>query len=296
MTSSVEERLYENSELVENALYGYLSNDDEDLKELFDSQKYSLFAGGKRIRPTLTLEFCRMFGGEDKCAIPFACAVEMVHTYSLIHDDLPCMDNDDMRRGKPTNHKVFGEAVALLAGDALLTGAFEVISSNPYCSPEVNCAAVNALASAAGGGGMIGGQIMDIHADNNPISFEELYKLQYLKTGSLIKVSAILGCLAAGIQITDERLGKVIKYANSIGFAFQITDDILDACGDENVIGKTVKTDSKHNKTTFLSFYSVKEAREYVKKLTDDAVSAISSIPLNDFPSDLAYYLCDREK
>lgn len=296
MINNIQDRLTDNCNIIENALHEYLSENDEDIIELINSQKYSLFAGGKRIRPTLTLEFCRMFGGDERKAVPFACAVEMIHTYSLIHDDLPCMDNDDLRRGKPTNHKVYGEAIALLAGDALLTGAFEVVSSNTSLPPEVVCSAISALASAAGGAGMIGGQVMDIHTDNNPISFEKLYKLQYLKTGSLFKASAILGCLAAGVAVSDEIINNVIKYTNNIGFAFQITDDILDFCGDEEIIGKTTKTDSKHNKTTFLSFYSVDKAEKYVQKLTDDAVAAISEIPKNEILTELAYYLCRRVK
>jgi len=296
MTNNILQKLNENARLVEVALHKYFTDEDKDLKILFDAQKYSLFAGGKRIRPTLTLEFCRMFGGEDMAAIPFACAVEMIHTYSLIHDDLPCMDNDDLRRGRPTNHKTFGEATALLAGDALLTGAFDVASSNPNVPPDVVCAAVNALANAAGGTGMIGGQVMDIFADNNPISFEKLYKLQYLKTTALIKVSAILGCLAANVPLLDKRMEAVIKYTNNLGFAYQITDDILDVNGDEAVLGKSTKTDAKHNKTTFLSFYNINDAEKYVKKLTDDAVGAVSVFPNNEFLSELAYYLCGREK
>ncbi|MBQ8439041.1 MAG: polyprenyl synthetase family protein, partial [Clostridia bacterium] len=183
--------MHRDATMTEDAMRKYYT-EDEDLKPLLDSERYSLFAGGKRIRPMLALEFCRMFGGEDEAALPFACAVEMIHTYSLIHDDLPCMDNDDMRRGKPTNHKVFGESTALLAGDALLTGAFEAAASNRAVDAEVAVKAVAYLANCAGRYGMVGGQIMDLEGEHKKLSLDELLKLHSLKTGALISAAAVM--------------------------------------------------------------------------------------------------------
>ena len=172
MTEEVLELLmHRNATMTEDALRQCYT-EDEDIASLLNSERYSLFAGGKRIRPTLTLEFCRLFGGEDTAALPFACAVEMIHTYSLIHDDLPCMDNDDLRRGKPTNHKVFGESTALLAGDSLLTGAFEVAASNTAAGAQTCAMAVAYLASCAGRYGMVGGQIMDLEGEKRRLTLD----------------------------------------------------------------------------------------------------------------------------
>ena len=194
--------LNRNATVTENALRKiYLP--DEDISNLLQSEQYSLFAGGKRIRPTLTLEFCKLFGGEEEAAIPFACAVEMIHTYSLIHDDLPCMDNDDLRRGKPTNHKVYGETMALLAGDSLLTGAFEVAASNAVAGAEASAMAVAYLAGCAGRYGMIGGQVMDIEGEKQTFTPDRLLKLHSMKTGALINAACVMGALAAGIRVDD---------------------------------------------------------------------------------------------
>ena len=184
MTSEVLELLmHKDATLTEAALKQYYS-EDPDIQNLLNAEQYSLFAGGKRIRPLLTLGFCRLFGGDDAAALPFACAVEMIHTYSLIHDDLPCMDDDDLRRGKPTNHKVFGEATALLAGDALLTGAFEAAASNTVAGAEASAKAVAYLANCAGRYGMIGGQIMDLEGEGRKLTLDELLKLHSMKTGA----------------------------------------------------------------------------------------------------------------
>mgnify|MGYP002518631643 CR=1 FL=1 len=186
MTGEILELLmHRNAVLTEDALRSYYT-DDEDLKILLDAERYSLFAGGKRIRPMLTIEFCRLFGGDEAAALPFACAVEMIHTYSLIHDDLPCMDDDDLRRGKPCNHKVFGEGMAVLAGDALLTGAFEAAATNMEAGPEISAMAVAYLAGCAGRYGMIGGQVVDIESEGKEIELSELKYLHLLKTGAII--------------------------------------------------------------------------------------------------------------
>ncbi len=284
-----------NATMTEHFLHGVYA-EDPDLKVLLDAEQYSLFAGGKRIRPTLVLEFCRLFGGRDEAALPFAAAVEMIHTYSLIHDDLPCMDNDDLRRGKPTNHKVFGEAIALLAGDALLTGAFEVASTNTAVTPEIAAMATAYLAANAGRYGMIGGQVMDIAGEHRKLSAEELLKLHSLKTGALINASCVLGALAAGISPGDSAMEKVVLYAEKIGLAFQIVDDLLDQTGDEKLLGKKTGADKEHEKNTFLSFYTIEEAQFYADRLTAEAIDAIRSFEESETLVSLAKWLATRKK
>ena len=287
--------LHRNATLTENALREYYT-DDPDLQVLLDAERYSLFAGGKRIRPTLTLEFCRLFGGEEAAALPFACAVEMVHTYSLIHDDLPCMDNDDLRRGKPTNHKVFGEGVAVLAGDALLTGAFEAAATNTAAGAETSAMAVAYLAGCAGRYGMIGGQIMDIEGEKRKLSQDEVFRLQSLKTGALISAASVMGALAAGVRTDDPAMERVVRYAENIGLVFQIVDDLLDRHGDEATLGKRVHVDEKHHKNTFLSFCTEEEAWLYAERLTADACRAIRLYPSSEILVSLAEWLLKREK
>ncbi len=287
--------LHRNAVMTENALRKIYA-EDEDLKVLLDSERYSLFAGGKRIRPTLTLEFCRMLGGEDEAALPFACAVEMIHTYSLIHDDLPCMDDDDMRRGKPTNHKVFGESTALLAGDALLTGAFEVAASNTEAGADCSAKAVAYLASCAGRYGMIGGQIMDLEGEKKKLTLDQLLKLHSMKTGALINAAAVMGALAAGVSFHDRCMEAVVTYAENIGLAFQIVDDILDHTGDSAVLGKNVGMDAERQKNTFLSFYTVEEAQFYADRVTQDAIRAIRRYPNSDALCSIAEWLATRKK
>lgn len=296
MTGEVLELLlHRNATVTEHALRQYYT-DDPDVQLLLDAEQYSLFAGGKRIRPTLVLEFCKLFGGDEVAALPFACAVEMVHTYSLIHDDLPCMDNDDLRRGKPTNHKVFGEGVAVLAGDALLTGAFEVAATNSYAGAEISAMAVAYLAGCAGRYGMIGGQIMDIEGEKRALSQDEILRLHSLKTGALISASAVLGALAAGVRMDDPAMESVIKYAENIGLVFQIVDDILDRKGDEAVLGKRVGMDAERHKNTFLSFCTVEEAGFYAERLTAEACQAIRRYPASEVLISLAEWLLKREK
>lgn len=287
--------LHRNATLTENALREYYT-DDPDLQVLLDAERYSLFAGGKRIRPTLTLEFCRLFGGEEAAALPFACAVEMVHTYSLIHDDLPCMDNDDLRRGKPTNHKVFGEGVAVLAGDALLTGAFEAAATNTAAGAETSAMAVAYLAGCAGRYGMIGGQIMDIEGEKRKLSQDEVFRLQSLKTGALISAASVMGALAAGVRTDDPAMERVVRYAENIGLVFQIVDDLLDRRGDEVTLGKRVHVDEEHHKNTFLSFCTEEEAWLYAERLTADACRAIRLYPSSEILVSLAEWLLKREK
>ena len=290
-----EDILATNAALVEAQLARYLSQSDVDFEAVLAAERYSLLGGGKRIRPTLVLEFCRMMGGSDRAALPFAAAVEMVHTYSLIHDDLPCMDDDDLRRGRPTCHKQFGEATALLAGDALLTRAFGVIAANTEVSAESACAAVRLLSAAAGSFGMIGGQIMDLAGEGAHLSKEALCKLHAHKTGALIRVSALLGCLAAGLPEDDERTRAAARFADGIGLAFQIVDDVLDATSDTTTLGKTVGSDERADKTTFLTYDTVEEALEQAAQLTEQAKSAIAGLPSAERLLCLADHLAQRK-
>ncbi len=294
----IEKRLKDNSEAVELALEEYFSRRSASgaLGHIIDAQKYSLLGGGKRIRPFLTNEVCRILGGESEASMPLAIAVEMIHTYSLIHDDLPCMDDDDIRRGKPSNHKAFGEGTAVLAGDALLTNAFEAA-----CEAKIGhtalVSAIAHIARAAGDGGMIGGQITDILGEGKTLSCDELLVLHALKTGRMIRLSAALGALAAGYCEDSEEYRAVCGYADKIGLVFQIIDDILDVTGDEATVGKTLSSDSEKQKTTFLSFYSIDEARRYAERLTDEAVEQVNAVLGEDgVLSALAYYLLTREK
>jgi geranylgeranyl diphosphate synthase type II len=289
----VNERLAANAALVEATLADMLAEEDTDFSAELAAERYSLFSRAKRIRPTLVLEFCRLFGGKDRAALPFAAAVEMIHTYSLIHDDLPCMDDDDLRRGKPTCHEAFGESTALLAGDGLLTRAFGAVAAAPV-SGETIRAAVAALSRAAGAFGMIGGQVMDLAGEGKKIPLEKLLKLHAHKTGALISVSAELGCLAAGLSPDDDRLLAAKTFARGIGLAFQIVDDVLDATSDEQTLGKSVGSDKRDEKTTFLSYFSVEEARQYAARVTHEAKTSIAQIVGSEFLCDLADALVMR--
>ncbi|MBE6583053.1 MAG: polyprenyl synthetase family protein [Ruminococcaceae bacterium] len=272
----------ENAELIGSAIDEYLSGSIDEISVLTDSMKYSASSGGKRIRPFLTLEVAKMFGGKKEAALPYACAIEMIHTYSLIHDDLPCMDNDDIRRGKPTNHIVFGEANALLAGDALLTKAFEVAAMNEHVSSDNKVAATILLAQNSGADGMIGGQVLDLAGEKERLSEKTHLMMNRMKTGCLIRTAALLGCLSSGYGEGTDEYADVKKYAENIGLAFQIEDDILDY-GTED------------NKTTFLSFMSVDEAKAKIDELTGEAISVISKYEGSETLTQFARYLSNRE-
>lgn len=291
----IRERLAENAALTEAALAEYLSEQDVDFAEELEAERYSLLARAKRIRPTLVLEFCRLFGGKDAQALPFACAVEMIHTYSLIHDDLPCMDNDDLRRGRPTCHKVYGEATALLAGDGLLTRAFGVLASNTAVDAACVQAAVAALSRAAGSFGMIGGQVMDLAGEKKQLSLEALKKLHANKTGAMIAVSAKLGCLAAGVPEGDARMEAALTFAKGIGLVFQIVDDVLDVIADANELGKPIGSDAENQKTTFLTYYTTAEALAMADEITQTAKAALDGIPGAEALLELADYLVSRK-
>ena len=290
----IRERLAQNAALVDATLAEIFSKNDADFEAVLSAEKYSLFSRAKRIRPTLVLEFCRLFGGKDEAALPFAAAVEMVHTYSLIHDDLPAMDDDDLRRGRPSCHKAYDEATAILAGDALLTRAFGVLASNTFVSNRAVRSAVSALSRAAGDFGMIGGQIMDLAGEERVLTLKELRKLHANKTGAMIAVSAELGCLAAGLPSDDFRVISARRFAEEIGLAFQIVDDVLDATSDTQTLGKSVGSDQKEKKTTFLSYYSPGEAMTVASDLTQRAKEELKEIVGADVLLALADYLIRR--
>lgn len=279
MMNRILEELTNNSLIIENELNKYLTRTDHQYGVLYDAMRYGVLGSGKRIRPFLTMEFNRLYGGCDKTALPFACAVELIHTYSLIHDDLPCMDNDDYRRGRLAAHKQFGEASALLAGDALLTYAFEVASSNPYATPEMSLDAVRILASGAGAEGMIGGQQLDLIGEKVSFDYDILLRMNMLKTGRLIRTACLLGCIAAGRKDTK----KAEYYADRIGLVFQIIDDILDE-------------DQEDDKTTFLSFMSRDKAKKTARELTIEACEIFADEEGSELLKLLAVYLLNREK
>lgn len=283
--------------MINNALEEYLDasrfgNEAEGCLVMLEAMRYSLQNGGKRIRPVLTLEFCELCGGEPSSALAFACALEMVHTYSLIHDDLPCMDNDDMRRGKPSSHIKFGQANALLAGDALLTLAFETVAGAPLPADSI-AKACAVLARAAGMRGMIAGQVMDIANEGRSASLEGIKMTDRLKTGAMIIAAGELGCIAAGA--CDSSLAAAREYCEDIGLAFQIVDDILDVTSSNDVLGKPVGSDSENNKSTYVSLLGLEQSRRLAFELSERAVNAVSRCGENvGFLSELARVLCTR--
>lgn len=259
-------------------------------RELYQAMRYSLLAGGKRIRPMLVLEFCRICGGEWENAIPFAAAIEMVHTYSLIHDDLPCMDDDDYRRGRLTNHKVFGEANAVLAGDALLTAAFET-ASNAEAEPWTIVRIVRILSEAAGEKGMVGGQVLDLAGEHIRLDAEAIHTIHALKTGALISAACRMGAAAAGAG--NRQIQAAQEYAEALGLAFQLRDDMLDVLGDAEKMGKATGMDGSKN--TFVSLYGVGECAKMIERYTDKAISALAEFTDTDFLAELARRLALRE-
>ncbi len=258
---------------------------------LFEAMRYSLLAGGKRLRPVLTQAFCELCGGRADDALPFGAAIEMVHTYSLIHDDLPCMDNDDYRRGKLTNHRVYGEAKAVLAGDALLTAAFSQLASAKL-PPERIVEAVRVLSLCAGELGMVGGQVLDMEAETRECTEREVYDIQSRKTGALISAACQLGVIAAGG--TKEQQEAASAYADALGLAFQIEDDILDVVGDARKLGKAVGVDGEKN--TFVRLYGIEQCRAMAEAETEKAVAALSAFEHSQFLTELARSLVSRDR
>ncbi len=272
----------------ETALDSYLKGYEN--SPVVEAMRYSTLGGGKRVRACLVLSSCVMLGGDASSAIPYAAAIEMIHAYSLIHDDLPCMDDDDLRRGKPSCHKQFGESVAVLAGDALLTKAFEVIAQHGKNEPV---RAVLAVAKAAGCCGMVRGQELDIDAEGKDITEAELVDIHTHKTGALMKVCATLGAIAAGAD--PQKTAAVERYAQDIGLVFQVVDDILDCVSTTETLGKQVGSDSGNEKKTFVDLYGIGKAREYAIKINDRAKAAIIGFGQNaDYLIDFADSLLKR--
>lgn len=268
--------------VIENKLNELLPESGERYSSAVNAMRYSLLSGGKRIRPILLLEFYSLFGGRAEGALNFAAAIEMIHTYSLIHDDLPCMDNDDMRRGKPSCHKAFGYDTALLAGDALLTHAFFAAANAADIPPERVSRAISVLAQKAGIYGMVGGQVMDLDFEKNGANGEELTAMYIKKTSCLLEAAAMCGAVLAGAD--EETVKKTEEYAENLGLAFQITDDILDCTADEKTLGKPIGSDKKNGKTTFVTLFGLDGAKQKAALLTKKAEDI-----LNGFSGDTSY-------
>ena len=294
MNPGIETKLKETADIIEKALINYLGAEYAGGSVVADAMRYSTLGGGKRIRAFLVLEFCRMFGGDEKSAIPFACALECVHAYSLIHDDLPCMDDDDMRRGKPSCHVKFGYAEALLAGDGLLTAAFDILSSNESVSDKSVRLAVKALAHEAGAVGMVGGQAFDMAKDVD--SYDDLKKIYIGKTSALIEAACLLGYYAATDKVNEAVIADIHTYAENLGIAFQIHDDILDVKSDAETLGKPIGSDDRNGKKTSLKFFTLDEAEAEEERLTKEAIGAISTYENSETAVELAGWLMTRMK
>lgn len=268
----------ERREQIENRLAQLCHVSEIPQKRLLESMNYSLMAGGKRIRPILAMEFCSACGDDPSRALDIGCAVEMLHTYSLIHDDMPCMDNDDLRRGKPTNHKVYGEWLAMLAGDALQAEAFYTVANCGLHSSQI-MEAVKVLSHAAGHRGICGGQLLDLDGEGKERTASELFTTHGMKTAALIEAACELGCIAADADMYYREAAR--RYGQALGLAFQIRDDILDYEGSSETLGKTVGKDEKSGKFTFVNLYGIQECRELVKRSTEEAIGIAADSFMN---------------
>ncbi len=277
--------------IIENRLIQLLPRCANGQDEVVEAMRYSISNGGKRLRPVLCLEFAKACGADRYDALDFACAVEFVHTYSLIHDDLPCMDNDDMRRGKPSCHKQFGEAVALLAGDALLTQAFQILSGSSLDDSKI-ASACALLAQNSGVSGMVGGQVIDLKYESQTPDMKQILAVHRLKTGALIAAACLLGCIAAGAD--ENKIAAASAYAYNLGVAFQIKDDILDVTASTDELGKPAGSDAQNNKTTYVTLRGVENAQNDVEKLTESAVARLDEFENTEFLKTLSYYLVNR--
>ena len=271
----VEDLLKKRAELVEKNLLNELKKTSVLNKKLSDAMEYSLMSGGKRLRPILLMAAADAVGGDGEKYLPVACAIEMIHTYSLIHDDLPAMDNDDYRHGKLTNHKVFGDAAAILAGDALLTLAFETITRQENIEPKILIKIVREISSAAGMSGMVGGQMLDLESENKKIDLSTLRKMDLGKTGALFEAAVRSGAILAGAD--EQKLSDLTRYAENFGLAFQITDDILDVIGNENNLGKPVGSDAKNHKSTYVTLTSLDVSKLLAAEAVTHAIDALKS-------------------
>ncbi len=287
------------AEAAEDVVIRFLPDVEGLQSSIFDAMQYSVTAGGKRLRPILMNETFTLFGGEGDVIEPFMAAIELIHTYSLVHDDLPAMDNDSLRRGKPTTHAVYGEAMGVLAGDALLNYAFET-ALNAY-DADIDTVrvteAMRILARKAGVFGMIGGQVVDVESEKKQLEMtkEKIDFIYELKTGALIEAAMMIGAVLAGA--TEQQVTTIENVAKKIGLAFQIQDDILDVIGDEATIGKPIGSDERNEKCTFVTFAGIEKSKEEVKRLTDEAIEELNSLPFkNEFLNELLNYLVYRDK
>lgn len=281
-------------EIIDKEFHRIMPISSANYKTVVEAMQYSFLLGGKRIRPIILLEFFRICGGKENKALPFAIALEMIHTYSLIHDDLPCMDNDDMRRGKPSNHKIFGEDMALLAGDGLLTEAFYMASQCKNIPAESVLRAIGELSLLSGYRGMVGGQVIDLESEGKKISADIIEELNLLKTGGLLSAAAKIGAILAGAD--EECIGFADSYGKYLGLAFQIVDDILDYCGDEKLLGKPINSDEKNDKSTFVSIYGIEKCKKMVDEYTKSALDCLKSIGGDStFLRELTVYLANRK-
>ena len=288
--------LRERAVLVDAALDRWLPREEILPPRLHQAMRYSVFAGGKRLRPILIIAACEAVGGPPERALPAACAIEMIHTYSLIHDDLPAMDDDDFRRGHPTNHKVFGEANAILAGDALLTEAFRLLAdaeANRGVDPAVSLRVIETIARCAGSQGMVGGQVVDMESEENPVDFATLQYIHTRKTGALILASIQAGAWLGGGN--DEQVAALTRYGETAGLAFQIADDILDIIGDQRELGKDVGSDQARGKATYPALLGLSEARRRAGELRELAIAALQPLGTSAEPlRAIARYIVER--
>jgi geranylgeranyl diphosphate synthase, type II len=289
--------LKEQCACIDEALDCFLPRETELPHSIHKAMRYSVFAGGKRVRPILMLAACQAVGGDTGRAIPAACAMEMIHTYSLIHDDLPAMDNDDFRRGNPTNHKVFGEAIAVLAGDALLTEAFKLASDPRFtdgCEPSGLLAVIHEIATCAGSYGMVGGQVADMESEGrHDIDLATVQYIHTHKTGALIKASVVAGALLGGA--TGQQLAAITRYGEAAGLAFQIADDILDIEGTTEEIGKDAGSDEARGKATYPAVMGLAAAKAEAQSMMDEALRALKIFGAEaDTLREIAHYIVKR--
>ncbi|VBB08007.1 polyprenyl synthetase [Lucifera butyrica] len=280
--------------MIDAALGRFIPDSGQYPPAIFEAMRYSLFAGGKRLRPILLMAAADAVQSDGSKFLPVACGLEMIHTYSLIHDDLPAMDDDDYRRGKLTNHKVYGDGLAILAGDALLTYGFEVMLSQPGVAPAVLLATVREIAAAAGAQGMVGGQTVDLLSEGQSIDAATLEFMHRRKTGALFRAALRAGALLAGAS--QEQLNCFNEYAEQFGLAFQITDDILDVVGKEELVGKPIGSDQKNNKVTYVALYGLEKAREMARQTVEKAITALDIFGTEaDILRDLVRFLLARD-
>lgn len=290
--------LSERAAMIDSALAGFCPDRTAYPEVVHKAMAYSLFAGGKRLRPILCLASAEALDQDSRGLLPVACALEMIHTYSLIHDDLPAMDNDDYRRGKPTSHKVYGEGIAILAGDALLTQAFEILADYGLHSPAGKLSAVlqviKEIAFASGTGGMIGGQVVDLLSEGKKIDETTLQYIHTHKTGALFRASVRAGALLSDVD--SEHLAALTSYAEYFGLAFQITDDLLDMTGNSEKMGKPAGSDIRNAKVTYPSLYGLEETRELARQAVANALAALENLPGYTTPlEEMVRYLLERE-